>query len=80
MLLPPHHRRNEALRKHLKKLRRDAGLTQAELGTRLKVEQSLISKVERGERAVELLLFVDWCRACRQSPEAVLAEHLKSGS
>jgi transcriptional regulator with XRE-family HTH domain len=80
VLLPLHHRRYEILRKQLKKLRSQAGLTQAELGTRLKVGQSYVSKVERGERYLDVLLYVDWCRACKQAPEAALADLLQSSA
>lgn len=80
MLLPLHHRRYDALRKHLKKLRRQAGLTQAELGTRLKVGQSHVSKIERGERYLDVLLYLDWCRACKQAPETAMAELAQSGA
>ena len=45
-------------------LRKQAGLSQVQLADRLGVGQSLISKVERGESYVDVLFFVDWCRAC----------------
>ena len=79
MLLPIHHRRYEVLRKHLRRLRRTAGLTQAELGTRLKVDQSYVSKIERGERYMDVLFYLDWCRACKLPPEESLADLIKSG-
>lgn len=80
--MPPsvHHRRYEVLRKHLRGTRRAAGLTQAELGARMKLDQSYISKVERGERYVDVLLYLDWCRACKIPPEALLADLIRSGA
>lgn len=80
MLIPIHHRRYEVLRKHLRKLRRHAGLTQAELGARLKVDQSCVSKIERGERYMDVLFYLDWCRACKLAPESSLAELLQAGA
>jgi transcriptional regulator with XRE-family HTH domain len=64
MVLSVHHPRYVALREHLKNLRRQAGLTQIEIATRLKLDQSYVSKIERGERYVDVLFYVDWCRAC----------------
>jgi hypothetical protein len=80
VLLPIHHRRYEVLRKHLRKLRGLAGLTQAELGARLKVGQSYVSKIERGERYIDVLFYVDWCRACKLVPEESLADLIRGGA
>lgn len=80
MPLSIHHRRYEMLRKHLRALRRTAGLTQAELGLRLKADQSYVSKVERGERYVDILFYLDWCRACKQDPETTLPTLIKAGA
>jgi transcriptional regulator with XRE-family HTH domain len=75
-----HHRRYEVLRKHLRALRRSVGLTQAELGARLKVDQSYVSKVERGERYMDVLFYLDWCRACKLHPEAAITDLVKAGA
>lgn len=80
VLVPIHHRRYEILRRHLRKLRRQSGLTQAELGARLKVDQSSVSKIERGERYMDVLFYLDWCRACMHTPEASLAELIQAGA
>ena len=77
--LTAHRRRQEALRQHLRTLRRLAGLTQLELGLRLKVDQSHVSKIERGERHVDVLFYLDWCRACRLAPEAALLQLIQAG-
>ena len=47
----------------LRDLRRDAGLTQAELAERLGKPQSYVSKVERGERIIDLVEIRWWCQA-----------------
>ena len=72
MALSIHHLRYAELRKHLKSMRIAAGLTQAEIAGRLKVEQSQVSKIERGERYVEMFFYVDWCRACGVATAAAL--------
>lgn len=55
-------------------LRKRSGLSQIQLAQALSVGQSYVSKVERGEMYVDLLLFVDWCRACGAAPEHVVAK------
>lgn len=67
-----HHVRYVALRQHLKGLRKNAKLSQIELAARLGEDQSYVSKIERGERYVDLLFYVDWCQACGVSPDAGL--------
>jgi transcriptional regulator with XRE-family HTH domain len=43
--------------------RRAAKLTQEELAVRLSLTQSSVSKVERGERRLDVAELHDWCRA-----------------
>lgn len=64
-----HHPRYQALQAELAAVRRAAGLSQVELSETLGVGQSYVSKVERGEMYVDVMVFVDWCRACRVRPE-----------
>lgn len=68
MVVSIHHRHYRALRTALVGLRRKAGLTQVQLAQRIGVGQSYVSKVERGEAYVDILLFVDWCVACGAVP------------
>ena len=42
----------------LRQLRRDAGLTQAEVARRLDVAQSFVSKYESGERRLDVIEFL----------------------
>lgn len=69
MVLSVHHPRYVALRQHLKGLRTSAGLTQIQIAERLGLEQSYVSKIERGERYVDILFYIDWCKACGVKPE-----------
>ena len=47
----------------LRQSREDAGLTQADLGQRLGVGQSYVSKIENGDRKLEVSELVIICRA-----------------
>lgn len=54
----------DALRTLLRAARVDAKLTQVEMAAALGVGQSYVSKIERGENFVDVLLFARWCEAC----------------
>jgi transcriptional regulator with XRE-family HTH domain len=62
----------------LRALREEAGLTQRELGKRLKKPQSWIYNCETANRRVDVSEFVAWARACRIDPQAALARLLES--
>lgn len=69
-----HHPRYQALQANMAAVRRAAGLSQVELSAALGVGQSYVSKVERGEMYVDVMVFVDWCRACGVRPEEAIAK------
>jgi transcriptional regulator with XRE-family HTH domain len=52
---------------HLRKARAEAGLTQAGLAKRLGETQSFISKVERGERRLDVVELRAFCRALKMA-------------
>jgi transcriptional regulator with XRE-family HTH domain len=52
--------RHEALREFLVQKRRASGITQAELAKRIGRGQSFVADVERGERRVDLVQFLDF--------------------
>lgn len=56
----------------MRELRRHAGLTQVQLAERLSLDQSYVSKIERGERYVDVLFYIDWCKACEILPSAAI--------
>lgn len=60
--------RYKRLRFHMRRLRLAADLTQVQLAQRLHVDQPNVSKIERGERYVDVLFYLDWCRACGIDP------------
>lgn len=77
MLVSVHHPRYKALRAALVALRNTAGLTQMQLAQRLEVGQSYVSKIERGDAYVDVMLFADWCRACGVNPAQTLDQVMR---
>lgn len=74
MVLSVHHQRYAKLRSLLIDIRKSSGLTQVQLAKLLHMEQSNLSKIERGERYLDTLLFVEYCRACGAIPAEVIAK------
>lgn len=60
----PQYRRFRAL---LRKIREEAGLSQRELGKKLGIRQTVISKIELGERSMDFLETLRFCAACQVS-------------
>jgi len=54
--------------------RRAAGLTQRELALMLSRPQSYVSKVERGERRLDVVEFIHLCRVLRIDPADFLLQ------
>ena len=52
--------------------REQAGITQLELAELIDSNQSHVSKLERGERILDVLQFAELCRALKLDPRAVL--------
>lgn len=66
-----------AFRDTLVAVRKDAGVTQVELAERLGKPQQFISKIENGDRRVDLVEFVAVCRALRIDPRDAFAAVLR---
>lgn len=69
-----HHPRYQALQAEMARTRQSAGLSQVQLAQTLGVGQSYVSKVERGEMYVDVMVFIDWCRACNVEPQEAIAK------
>ena len=54
------------------KARKSAGLTQRELAKRLHKPQSFVAKYEGGERRVDVLEFIEICKAIEVDPNKLL--------
>lgn len=67
-------RRHRALCAALVQARKAAGLSQQELASRLKTSQTVIARIETGERRVDVIEFIDLARALRTDPGTVLDE------
>lgn len=63
-----------ALLKLLRQKRRDAGLTQLQLGRALKTSQSFIGKCERGERRIDVLELQAFCQVLGIELQAFMTE------
>lgn len=61
----------------LKQARMQAGLTQVEMAHALGVGQSYVSKIERGDAYLDVMLFADWCAKCGLQPGDILAKCLE---
>lgn len=61
------------LRRELARIRSGAGLTQAELAARMGKVQSFVSKVETGERYLDVMDFLDWCEGSHADAVRILA-------
>lgn len=58
----------------LRTARVEAGLSQRELGARLKVPHTWVSKVESGERRIDVVEFNWFCEACGKAPLAAFSD------
>ena len=67
-------RKHTQLRKALKAARIEAGLTQTALAERLGRRQAYISRIEQGERRVDVVEFLDIAHAIGFNPGRFLAD------
>ena len=62
----------QALVAALVQARKEAGLSQAALALRLRCQQSLIARIESGERRIDVVEFVILTRATGVNPDGIL--------
>ena len=70
-------RRHRALCALLAAARKTAGLSQHELALRLKTSQTVIARIEIGERRIDVIEFIDLARALRIDPHEVVTQLLR---
>lgn len=63
-----HSDKQQQLRLILKNQRETLGLTQRQLAERMGVIYSLIGKIETGDRRLDVLEFIDYCKALELEP------------
>jgi transcriptional regulator with XRE-family HTH domain len=72
------YRREQAvLAEFLRELRTRSGLTQADLAPLLGRPQNRVSDLERGGRRVDVVEFIDYCRALQYEPLDAFEELLR---
>lgn len=57
--------------------RRDSGLTQQQLAQKLGRSQSFVTKIESGERRLDVVEFVEWVSALKADPEATFRRFVR---
>ena len=62
------------------KARKSAGLTQQELAKRLHKPQSFVAKYEGGERRVDVVEFIEICKAIEADPHKLLKVLIQSAA
>ena len=67
-------RRHRALCATLLSARKASKLSQQELAARLRTSQTVIARIESGERRVDVVEFIDMARALRLDPRDVLSQ------
>ena len=61
----------------LKEMREQAGLTQRDIGKKLKKPHSYIYNCETSNRRVDITEFIAWSKACGVNPKTAFARLLK---
>jgi transcriptional regulator with XRE-family HTH domain len=67
----------EHFRRKLVEMRQKVGLTQRGLAKRLKREHSFVSRIEQGERRLDVVEYFWVIRACGRNPERTAAELMR---
>lgn len=74
--LSVHSREYVYLRQALTQRRLDLGLSQRALAERLGVVHSFVGKVETGDRRLDVLEFIEYCKSLEWNPSDVLQQLL----
>jgi len=68
----------DAFRAKLVEMRKSAKLTQRQLAEKLGRERSFVSRIELGERRLDVVEFFWVCQACGRKPEKIAPELMKA--
>ncbi len=68
-----HDKRHDQLVRGLTEVRKERGLTQKDLAKKLKRPQVYVSRVESGERRIDVLELIDICAALGIEPETLIS-------
>ena len=58
----------------LRQLREDAGMTQRDMAERLKMHNTMVHRSEIGDRRIDPIEFIAWCKACDVDPAKIIRE------
>ena len=72
-----HHRHYRAFLDLLVQLRNEAGYTQTALAEKIGNTQTFVSKVERGERRLDVVEFSEWCDALEFDAASAFGQFLE---
>jgi transcriptional regulator with XRE-family HTH domain len=64
----------ESLLKVMGRIRTDAGLPQQVLARKMAVSQSTVSDILRGQRRLDMIEWISFCKACKVTPRQFLEE------
>ena len=64
----------ESLLKVMGRIRTDAGLPQQVLARKMAVSQSTVSDILRGQRRLDVIEWISFCKACKVTPQQFLEE------
>lgn len=71
---------HERLRQIFIQRRQELGLTQRQLAERLGVIYSLISKIETGDRRLDVLEFIEYCQILELNPNQIIDDIISANS
>ncbi len=63
---------SRVLTEYLRNSRRSAGLTIRQLAAKMDVHHSIIGKIETGERRLDIIEFIEYCKILEIDPHQVI--------
>lgn len=73
-----HNAAADLLAKTVAELRKTAGMNQRQLAEALGREQNFVARIETGQRRLDLIEWVQLCRACGIDPEAQISRAVRA--